>query len=237
MKQQPGNRIKLGLFVLGGTFLFIAAIYLIGQKHRMFTGTFQVHALFKDVTGLQPGNNVRFAGINQGTVQDIEIISDTVVRVEMIIDEHIRKFIKKDAIAVIGSEGPLGNKTIMISPGSAGLAIQNNDAIRTVTTASMDDILAKIKVTADNAATITDDLAVIMTNIRSGKGAIGKFFMDTAFAVNMDQTLVNLKQASGGIKQNMDAASHSFLLRGGLKRKEKEREKEREKEKEKAKGN
>jgi phospholipid/cholesterol/gamma-HCH transport system substrate-binding protein len=43
--------------------------------------------------------------------------------------------------------------------------------------------------------------------------------MDSVLAQNMDRALVNIKQGAGGFKQNMDAASHSFLLRGYLKKK------------------
>ena len=85
----------------------------------------------------------------------------------------------------------------------------------------MDDILLKIKVSSDNAAIITGDLADIMENIHAGKGTIGKLFMDSSFAQNLDKTLVNLKQGAGGFKRNMDAASHSFLLKGFLKKRTK----------------
>jgi phospholipid/cholesterol/gamma-HCH transport system substrate-binding protein len=83
----------------------------------------------------------------------------------------------------------------------------------------MDDILLKVKITADNAADLTGDLSAIVRNIRVGKGTIGKLFMDTAFAETLDKTLVNIKQGTGGFKQNMDAASHSFLLKGYFKKK------------------
>ena len=43
-----------------------------------------------------------------GTVKNISIVSDTSVKVEILIDESTRKFIKKDAVAIIGSEGTYG---------------------------------------------------------------------------------------------------------------------------------
>jgi phospholipid/cholesterol/gamma-HCH transport system substrate-binding protein len=52
-----------------------------------------------------------------------------------------------------------------------------------------------------------------------GKGTIGKLFVDSAFAKNLDATIVNIKQGAGGFKQNMDAASHNVFLRGFLKKK------------------
>ncbi|HEV7230967.1 MAG TPA: MlaD family protein, partial [Bacteroidia bacterium] len=108
MKKSNGSKIRLTLFVITGTVLFAVAVYFIGQRQRMFSSTFKINGVFKDVTGLQVGNNVRFAGINIGTVDDIEITGDTVVRVDMLVSADMRKFIKKDAVAVISSDGPLG---------------------------------------------------------------------------------------------------------------------------------
>jgi phospholipid/cholesterol/gamma-HCH transport system substrate-binding protein len=85
---------------------------------------------------------------------------------------------------------------------------------------SFDDMLANLKITTDNASSITNDLADIIANIHSGKGTIGKLFMDTVFAENLDKTIVNVKQGTKGFKQNMDAAQKSFLLRGFFKKKD-----------------
>ena len=220
MKKNTGNKIRLGIFVSIGVTLFIAGIYFIGQKQQLFNHTFQVSGIFKDISGLQVGNNVRFSGINVGIIGDIQQITDSTVKVDMLIDEHTRKFIKKNAKAVIGSDGLMGNKIVLIIPGTTGqLQLSNNDTIATTRPISMDDILVKVKLTSDNAANITGDLSAIIGNIRAGKGTFGKLFLDSAFAQNLDQTMVNIKQGTGGFKQNMDAASHNFLLRGYLKKK------------------
>ncbi len=223
MEKQKGNKIKLGIFVSIGLTLFIVAIYLIGEKQQLFSKTFLISGIFKDISGLQVGNNVRFSGINVGIVDNIEMIADTAVRVDMVIDEDTRKFMKKDAKAIIGSDGLMGNKIITITPGTLGSEeIQHNATIATILPISIDDIMLNLKITSNNAADITDDLAVIMYNVRMGRGTIGKFLMDSAFAESIDQTLSNIRQGAGGFKQNMDAASHSVLLRGFLKKKDKE---------------
>lgn len=222
MQKQSINKIKLGIFVAIGIALFLAGIYYIGETKKLFSTTFRISAMFKDVNGLQVGNNVRFAGINVGTIEAIEIITDSTVKVDMILDVKTQKFIKKDAKAIIGSDGLMGNKIMNVSPGTTAFAmVENNDMIGTTIPISLDDMLLKLKNTTDNAALITDDLAAIMGNIRSGKGTIGKLFMDTVFADNLDKTIVNVKQGTKGFKQNMDAAKSSFLLRGFFKRKDK----------------
>ena len=102
MKFTAANKIKLGIFVSVGVVVLILAIYFIGEKQQIFRSTFRLTGVFKDVGGLQIGNNVRLSGINVGTVENVSLISDTSVRVEVLIDEDTRQFIKKDAVASIG---------------------------------------------------------------------------------------------------------------------------------------
>jgi phospholipid/cholesterol/gamma-HCH transport system substrate-binding protein len=219
MKKNTTNTIKLGIFVTLGAALFIAGIYFIGQQRRLFSDVFSINAMFKDVSGLQIGNNVRFSGINIGSVENIEIISDTSVRVEMKIEKDVQKFIRRDAKGIIGSEGLMGNKVININPGTLGeKQIENNGMIATVDPVDMDDVMDQLKITTQNSASITGDLAVIVNNIRSGQGTIGMLFMDTTFAQNINATVVNLRQGTQGFEENMKAARNSFLLRGSLKK-------------------
>src|SRR5471030_1538214 len=105
MKKGAGNKIKLGVFVSISIALFIVGIYFIGQRQQLFNDTFRISGIFKDISGLQVGNNVRLSGINVGIVENIEQITDTTVRVDMMVDEHSRKFMKKDSKAIIGSDG------------------------------------------------------------------------------------------------------------------------------------
>jgi phospholipid/cholesterol/gamma-HCH transport system substrate-binding protein len=148
MEKKNGNKIRLGIFVTISVILFIAGIYFIGQRQQLFNSTFQISGIFKDISGLQIGNNVRFSGINVGIVENIQQITDSTVRVDMMIDERSRKFMKTNAKAIIGSDGLMGNKIISILPGSPGQKeIINNDIIETVRPVNIDNILAKIKVT------------------------------------------------------------------------------------------
>ena len=217
--------MRLGIFVSIGIALFIAGIYFIGDKQQLFSSTFHVSGTFKDISGLTVGNNVRFSGINVGIIEDIQQITDSTVRVDMQIEESSRKFIKKNAVGVIGSDGLMGNKLLIITAGTPGQKpLSDNDVIKTSQPVTMDDILIKLKVTGDNAANITNDLAIIMQNVREGKGTVGKLMMDSALAENLGGAIVNIKQAAGGLKQNMNAASSNILLRGYFKKKKKKEE-------------
>ncbi len=211
MKKDISKKIKLGIFISIGIAVFILGIYFIGERQQLFRSTFRVSGFFKDVAGLQAGNNVRFSGINVGTVENISIVSDTSVKVEILIDESTRKFINKDAVASIGSEGLMGNKILIISPGkSEGFEIENNDIIQTVQPINMDDILVSLNTTINNTSHITNNLSKITSDLESGKGTIGRLLMDQSLAQNFDSSIVNLKHGSEGLKNLVDDAKSSM---------------------------
>ena len=211
MKKNTSNKIKLGIFTSLGILLLILAIYFIGERQQLFRSTFHLTGVFKDVAGLQAGSNVRFSGVNVGTVDNIRIVSDTSVKVEILVDESTRKFIKKDALASIGSEGLMGNKILIIIPGTGGKKeIENNDMVETVQPIDMDDVMLSLKKTIDNASNITTNLSSITGNIQSGKGTIGRLLMDHSLAQNFDSSIVYLKQGLFGLKNLMDDTKISF---------------------------
>jgi phospholipid/cholesterol/gamma-HCH transport system substrate-binding protein len=74
--------------------------------------------------------------------------------------------------------------------------------------------MAKINVTARNAAIISKQLTVLMSNINEGNGTLGRLIRDTILAENLNQTLINLKKGSKGLDENMTAVKHNFLFRG-----------------------
>jgi phospholipid/cholesterol/gamma-HCH transport system substrate-binding protein len=230
MKNKNGNTMKLGMFVSLSIALFIAGIYYVGQKQQLFNDTFHIVGVFKDISGLQVGNNVRFSGINVGIVEDIEQITDSTVKVSMLIDAKTKKFIKKNAKAIIGSDGLMGDKIVLITPGTTfgEQQISENDIIETAQQVNLDDILSKVKVSADNTAVISGQLSEIFVKINRGKGILGQLIQDSAIADNFNQTIVNLKKSTKGIDENVQAAKHNFLFKGYFNRKERAERKKRE---------
>ncbi len=199
MKNTSSQKIRLGLFVIIGTILFITGVYLIGQRQDMFKKTFTVSAYFQNVNGLQKGNNVRYAGIDIGIVKDITMINDSTIKIDMTIEEKIIIHIKKNAIATIGSDGLVGNMIINIVPGKGSSElISNGDIIQSYSKIGADDILSTLSVSSENAAILTSDLLKITTAMLEGKGTVGLLLNDTTMARDLKQSVKNLKMASRG---------------------------------------
>ncbi|MCK9411329.1 MAG: MlaD family protein [Prolixibacteraceae bacterium] len=215
-------KVRLGLFVAGGLVLFVFAIFIIGKQKNLFNPVYTLNSTFHNVSGLQVGNNIRFSGINIGTVDNITIINDSTVMVAMTIKREVKQFIKSDSEVAIGSEGLIGDRLLIITQGSSnatlateGQQLASKEPIET------DAIISSLQVTAGNAEVISYQLAEIMTKINGGEGTLGRLIQDTTIAENLNQTIVNLKKSSKGLDENMNAAKHNFLFRGYFKKKEK----------------
>ena len=198
MKKDTGFTWKLGMFVVIALVLFVCTIYFVGKQKNLFGSTFRLKAQFKTVSGLKVGNNVRFSGINVGTIDDITLITDTSVMVDLVIKKEVQQFIKKDAMATIGSDGLMGDKVFTISPGSTtSTPVKDNDLILSKDAVEMADIMNSVKASVDNAGIITAQLAQFTYKMNNGNGALSKLMTDEKFSGSLQNTLTNLQTSTG----------------------------------------
>lgn len=197
MNKESGFQWKLGMFVIIGLVLFVSALYFVGKQKNLFGSTFHLRSNFKSVSGLEVGNNVRFSGINIGTVSEIELVTDSSVVVKLLIKDEVRKFIKSDAVASIGSDGLMGDKVLTIYAGTnSNRIVKDNDVIASRKAIDMEDVMSSVKTSVDNAGIITTELAKFSSNMNSGNGMVSKLMTDKEFANSITNTLANLESSS-----------------------------------------
>ncbi len=202
MKSKRQQNIRLGMYIAGGVALFILIIYLIGSKQNMFSTNVKITTVFKDVVGLREGANVRFTGIDVGAVSKLTIMTDSSVLVEMAIDKKVTPYIKKNSIATIGSQGLMGNKLIILLPGSPDQeSIDQGDNLPSVPPIEADDILREVKTSSERISVVSGNLIDITNKMNRGEGIFGKIFTDTTFAANLAKTSHNLRVLSDGINR------------------------------------
>lgn len=217
MRNKKGSNRKLGMFVILGLVLFAGTIYFVGKQKNLFGSTFFLTAHFKSAGGLKEGNNVRFSGINIGSVNTITL-TDTLVIVELTIRKEVQQFIKTDATATIGSDGLMGDKVLTINPGTVDTTfVKDGDIISTRKPIDMDDIMASLKTNVDNAAIISTELAKFTYNMNNNKGLLSKVMGDEAFANSLETTLTNLQGSSEQFSRfarmmNSDKGAMSALM-------------------------
>ena len=206
-------KVRLGMFIIGGVALFVLAIFIIGKQQNLFNPIIKLSANFRNVSGLQVGNNVRFTGINVGTVDNIKIINDSTVLVDMIIRKDVQQFIKTDCVVAVGSEGLIGDRLLVISQGSTDAPVaKDGQTLSSKEPVETDAILASLQTTSVNVEVISLQLAEIMININSGQGTLGRLIQDSTIAENINQMIVNLKSSSEGLDETLDVAGENILV-------------------------
>ncbi len=210
MSKETGNHVRLGLFVLAGSAVLIIGLYLLGSKRNLFSDSVEITATFREVGGLRPGNNVRYAGINVGTVEGVTILNDTAVLVAMAIRTEQATHIRSNAIASIGSDGLMGNKLVSIDAGAGqGEAIVDGSALRTREALNTDLMMRTLGRTNDNLALITADLVQLSKRLNDPANVVG-LLADTSLAAALRQALYDL-QASAGNAYSLTSGVNSLV--------------------------
>lgn len=196
MTKKTMNNVKLGLFVLAGLLFLILLLYMIGKNRNLFGKSYTLKARFENVQGLVPGNNVRFSGIQAGTVKRIQIISDTVIEVSMFIDVDMKNIIRQNAIASIGTDGLVGNKVVNIIPSRtpAPHAV-DGDIIASKKMLSTDAILEVLNKTNNDIAVIAAELKQTVKRINNST-AMWALLNDESIPQHLRTSFANIKTAT-----------------------------------------
>ncbi|MBN2213383.1 MAG: MCE family protein [Bacteroidales bacterium] len=217
MQPKKSYNLLLGIFIFFGIVIFALAIYLVGKKQNLFTSNVKVMAIFTDVSGLTVGNNVRFSGIDVGTVSNIRILSENEVRVELSIQSSVMPFIRKNSVATIGSEGLMGNKTVTIIPGTMEKRmLTGGDTLTTIQPVNIDEILIEIQKSSENIAVVSQNLIDITDRIKVGEGVFGKIFTDTSLTVSLDKASRNVVMITSNLNKISERVSQGEGILGKL---------------------
>jgi phospholipid/cholesterol/gamma-HCH transport system substrate-binding protein len=203
------RNVMVGIFVLLGLAILAGGILAVGNIHSTFVPKIRVSTSFPDVNGLQPGNNVWFSGLKVGTVDNLEFVGESQVRVSLKIDKNTQRFVHKDAMAKLSSDGLIGNKIVVITSGTPGTpSIEDGDVLRTSQEPSTDDMMVMLQESNQDLKSITSDLKAISSQIASGQGTIGRLLYDDAMADSLSTTTASLAEASQNAGKTTAALSN-----------------------------
>ncbi|RLD36550.1 MAG: hypothetical protein DRI73_00460, partial [Bacteroidetes bacterium] len=175
MEYDRGRKIRLGLFILIGTFLFIAVFYIIGSSSKLFSKTITIHTYFNAVQGLRSGDHVRFSGIIIGTIGDLKIVTDTSVLVDMSIDRKMVKFVRKDSKAEIKPEALIGDKMIIIHSGTADYdQVSEGDYLESNESIHFEAVFHEVTKDLKKVMSIIANLDDITDKVNEGDGNMGR---------------------------------------------------------------
>jgi len=201
MKNNSTDNIKLGVFVLGALFFLILLLYMIGKNSNMFGNNYILKARFENVQGLKAGNNIRYAGIDIGTVKSVYIINDTMMEVKMVIDKKAKYIIKKNALVFIGTDGLVGNKVvnIMAVKADAPYAVEN-DILPSKKPVDTDEMMRTLNKTNNQVSKIAEDFSITISKLNNSKG-LWQLLNDKTIADNISNASIQVNKSSYKINE------------------------------------
>ena len=215
MPQRPvGNSIRLGVFVLAGLGCVLAVLFLLGRKHNLFSHSLVIEADSRNVSGLLTGNNVRLGGITVGTVKKISILNDSTIRVAMSLTTDAQPFVRRNAVATVGTDGLVGNTIINLTAKPAPAPpVVASDRLRTTTPANIDAMLGTLDISNKNLVVITQRLRHMATKLDTS--AVWQLLNDRQLPANVRQSLGNVVATTAQLRQ---AAQNAVQLTNGVRR-------------------
>lgn len=133
--------------LLGGVVLTVAVVFLFFALQSAQVSAvkgYEVNAIFYKIGGLSNGSDVRINGIKVGSVTDNRLNGQTFdAEVKMSIRPDVK--LPVDTVALIASEGLVGNKYIRLLPGTSKKKIPANGKIsKTKDFKSLEDQVGEI---------------------------------------------------------------------------------------------
>lgn len=225
---QKNHLTRLGVFILISLLLFLVGIFSLGDRKGWFQNTFTVKAYFDDVAGLESGASVQISGLRAGKVNEINPPRRIGDRVELVLEiaDTYRDLIREDALARIETEGLVGNKILIVVPGTdSSTVVSNNGFIRSKEPVRFDAISDRFYRASESIENIVIGIDQITDSLRQGKGTLGRLLtnpslynnltfaaqsVDTAFtsftkeSKKITQILANLSESTENIVKKIE---------------------------------
>lgn len=117
----------VGLFVLIGIISIYFLAFRVGQDQLIGEKTYQLSAIFNNLSGVSKNGRVEVAGVRVGSVRSIEL-SDQFKAVA-ILDIYEGVALEDDTMAVVKTSGLIGDRFIELIPGGSGILLESGDYI------------------------------------------------------------------------------------------------------------
>jgi len=169
----------VGLFVVASLAALLVMVVIIAQQERLWEEKVEYQAIFKNISGLKKGSEVRLAGVTVGNVKDVTVGPQGNVLVIFEVLGKYRDQIRWDSRASIGLQGLLGEKSLDLTAGSPTKPpIPPEGLLEVVEPLDLTEMLARATPSFENLQKIFENLASITAQMRDPKSGFGEFVED-----------------------------------------------------------
>jgi phospholipid/cholesterol/gamma-HCH transport system substrate-binding protein len=206
------SELKIGLLTVFAIVMATLLIFMLSGSGGFFWQRYSLKTVFPNIAGLKAGAPVRVAGVEVGSVTETDFVGDRVEVTFEVGREHQPR-VTTTSTASLGSISLLGEAAVDITASSSGTPIPEWGYVPSGPAAGS---LAEV---TSQAAEGIEELTVLLKDIRSGRGTVGRLFTDEGLYNEMNalvaaaETVVrNVNQGRGTLGRlvNDPAAAKSL---------------------------
>ena len=169
----------VGFFVVASLAALLVMVIVIAQQEQLWEEKVEYQAIFKNISGLKKGSEVRLAGVTVGNVKEVSVGPRGNVLVIFEVLGKYRDQIRADSRASIGWQGLLGEKSLDLSAGSPTKPpIPPEGLVEVVEPLDLTEMLARATPSFENLQKIINNLASLTGEMRDPKSGFNKFLED-----------------------------------------------------------
>ncbi|MDR1080500.1 MAG: MlaD family protein [Deltaproteobacteria bacterium] len=164
-----------GLLLVALFVLVMGAAAIVGAGRGLFRGYTHYFAVFNQGYGIAAGVDVRYFGIEIGSVTAVELMTNNKIRMRLRIADDYADRVLGDCLAVVKSPTIIGSEFIEIQPGTElAMPIPPGGQIPALDTATLEDMLAALeipkKITQTNR--LMNDFLAIADRLQDNEGPL-----------------------------------------------------------------
>ena len=181
MKDQRKTEIRVGITVIVGLILFL---WILGwAKNFSFVSNEKLTTvIFKNVAGLEIGDNVTVSGVRKGYVKEMQIKGDKVF-VVVSLDKDVK--LNKDATFAVAMLDLMGGKRIEIQPGTSNERFEFSQVHEGKFSADIPNVMSMV-------GNIQEDVAGSLKDIRITLKSLNSYLTDEQFNNSVKKSISNL---------------------------------------------
>ena len=188
------SELKIGVTTILAVAIASATIFMLTGGRGFFWQRYNLKTRFENVAGLKSGSPVRVAGVEVGTVTSVDDFVGEQVDVSLEVNKSMRQRITTGSTAFLGSVSLLGESAVDITPSTKGTPIPDWGYI------PPGRAKGQIADVAEQAQQSVAEITKLVTDIRLGKGTVGKLMTDEQLYTDLQLFAASAGDLTRGIR-------------------------------------
>ena len=188
------SELKIGLLSVVALVIASFLIFMVSGSGGLFWQRYSIKTVFSNIAGLKVGAPVRIAGVEVGSVTQLDFVGDK-VEVTLEVSKEQQPRITGKSVAALGSVSLLGEGAVDITPESGGTPIPEWGYVRNSGTTGL------LSSVAEEATKGIEETTALLKDIREGKGTLGKLVTDDALYRELNSFVDAAESVTRGLSE------------------------------------